>query len=87
MRLRTSTSIDSSTSAAQVMAKYDEVDGSRSGAVDKPLKSQKVVKKFKNRQKLKNFKGLKSCESHQFGRMFTKAPILRQLDTINLSFC
>ena len=43
--------MNSSTSAAQVMVKYDGVDGGRSGVVDKLSKSRKVGKKSRNRQK------------------------------------
>ena len=66
-RLRTSASTDSSTSAARVMVKYDEVDGGRSGAVDKSVK--------KSSKKSKNLKGLKSRKCHRFGG--TKLPDLR----------
>ena len=42
---------DSSTSAARVMVKYEEVDGGRSGAVGKLVKksskSRRIVKKSK----------------------------------------
>ena len=44
------------------MVKYDEVDRGKSGAIDKPSKSRKVVKKSKNCQKSKNLKGLKSLQ-------------------------
>ena len=58
-----------------------------SGAVDKPLQSQKIVKKSKNCQKWKNFKDLTSYKGYQFGGTFIKVPIFCQLDTKNLNFC
>ena len=52
-----------------------------------------VASQSKSRQKVKesskspkSLKGLKICKGHRFGRMFTKAPILHQLDTKNSSF-
>ena len=57
-RLRTSASTDSSTSVAQVMVKYNEVDGGKSGADSKSIKKlskiQKIVKKSKSFKDLKN---------------------------------
>ena len=50
---------DSSTSAAKVMVKYEEVDGGRSGAVGKSVKksskSRKIVKKSKKPQRSEKF--------------------------------
>ena len=50
---------DSSTSAARVMVKYEEVDGGRSGAVGKSVKkssnSRRIVKKFKKPQRSEKF--------------------------------
>ena len=77
LMLRTSASTDSSTSAARVIVKYDEVDGGRSGAVDKSSKSRRIIKSQKN------LKGLKNRKGHRFGGTFTEAPILSQLDTRN----
>ena len=38
---------------ARIMVKYDKVDGGRSGAFDKPLKSQIIVKKVEKLQRPK----------------------------------
>ena len=50
---------DSSTNAARVMVKYEEVDGGRSGAVGKLVKksskSRKIVKRFKKPQRSEKF--------------------------------
>ena len=50
---------DSSTSAARVMVKYEEVDGGRSGAVGKSVKksskSRRIVKKSKRPQRSEKF--------------------------------
>ena len=65
--LRTSSSTDLSTSTAQIVVEFDEVDmvvvllGCRSKSC------QKVEKVSKSPKKLKD---LKSCEHHQFGRTF-----------------
>ena len=83
-RLRTSSSTDSSTSAAQIVVEFDGVDAG-GDAVGKSVK-----KSSKSRQKVeessrspKNLKGLKSCKGHRYGGTFTEAPILRQLNTRN----
>ena len=62
--LRTSSSTDSSTSAAQIIAKYDGVDGGGNGgkSVEKSSKVWKI------------------CKGHRFGRTFTEAPILRRFN-------
>ena len=77
---------DSSTSVGRVMVKYKEVN--RGGVVllaSRSKSCQKVKELSKSPKSLKDLKN-KICKSHQFGRMFTKAPILRQLDTKNSSF-
>ena len=48
-----SASTDLLTSAAQVIVKYDEVNWGRISAVDKLLKSWKIVKSLKNPKGLK----------------------------------
>ena len=78
LRVKTSSLTNSSTSAAQIVIKFDGVDAG-GGGVGKSIK--------KLSKSLKNFKSLKSCKGHWFGGMFTKAPILHQLNTKNSSFC
>ena len=60
LRLRMSESTDSSTSAARVVVKYDEVDGGRNSAIDKLLKSRKIKKSSKSRRIVKSQKTLKT---------------------------
>ena len=77
---------DSSTSAARVMVKYEEVDGGGVVVLASWSKScQKVEKLSKSPKSLKGLKN-KICKGHWFGKTFTKAPIFRQLDTKNSSF-
>ena len=79
---------DSSTSAAKVMVKYEEVDGGRSGAVGKSVKklsksrqkSQKIVKEPKKLQ------GLKNLQRTSVRKNVYQIPILCQLDTRNSNF-
>ena len=80
--LRTSSSTDSSFSAAQILVEYDGVDAGGGGGklVEKSSKSRRIVKKPEKPQRPEKSKG------HRFGGTFTEAPILRQLDTKNSSF-
>ena len=57
--------MDSSTSMTQIAVKYNEINN-----------IGKSVKKLSKSRK--NLKGLKSCNGHLFGEMFTNALILYQ---------
>lgn len=73
-----SISADSSTSATQVMVKYNE--GSAGIAVSWSKSCQKIVKKSKN------LKSLKICKGHWFKRTFIEVLILYWFIIINF-FC
>ena len=57
LMLRTSSSIDSSTSTTRTTVEYDEVDGGRSGAGDKSVEKLSKVEELSKSSK--NLKGLK----------------------------
>ena len=61
----------------QGIVKYNKIDRDKSGAIDKSLKSQKIVN---------NLKLWKVYKGYWFGKTFIKASILCQLGTKNLSF-
>ena len=65
----------SSISAAQIVVKYDGVDGGVVLLASQSKSRQKVEESSKSP---KNLKGLKSCKGHQFGVTFTEAPVLCQ---------
>ena len=72
LMLRTSSSTDSLTSAAQIVVKYNGVDSGGGGG--KSVKKSSKVKKTS--------KAWKICEGQRFGGKFTEAPILRRfMDT------
>ena len=77
LRLRTSASTDSSTSAAQVWAKYDEVGEGRGAGGKSVKKSSKFDESSKSP---------KGSKVYRFREIFTKALILRQLDMMNSIF-
>ena len=60
------------------------VDGGGGQLVKKSSKSRQKVEE--SSKSPKNLKDLKSCKGHRFGGTFTRASILRQLDTRNSSF-
>ena len=62
MRLKISTLIDLSTRAAQVIIKYNEIYKDRSDAIDKPLKSRKVVKNFEELSKVEKLQRPKKLQ-------------------------
>ena len=59
--LKMSLSTDLSASATQIVVEYDGIDSGGGKSVEKLLKSQKIIKKSKNLNSLKNRK----C--HRFG--------------------
>ena len=79
-RLKISAPTDSSTSAAQIRVKHDEVGGD-GGVGSKLVKKSLKVEKLSNSPKAS--KSWKICKGHWFGGTLTKAPILFHLDTKN----
>ena len=85
--LKTSLSIDSLASAAQIVVEFDGVDAGGGGngksvekLVEKSSKSQRIVKSWKTSR------AWKSCKGHRFGGTFTKAPLLWHLDRALIVF-
>ena len=78
--LRTSSSTDLSSSAAQVVVKYDKVDDVRWCWRQV---GRRIVKKSKNRQKArKTSKAWKSCAGHRFGGTFTLRRFIDRASTV-----